>query len=597
MRYLLYMKDGLVRKFPLPREPVVIGRGRASGLRLTDAKVSKAHCRLELTPDGLRLTDLQSRNGTLVKGRRISQAVLALNESFGIGGTEFFYRAGDPGDFAVSPELSDLISLYSRRKHQSRETEPETMEAEPPFARLLLVITNLVFTCRGPADFFAGLAEILAPGQGEAALVCQAGDESTVITDPRGLAPAAAPLLEEPEPASAGNWSRGFVSLHYHCFRSPHLHGCRLWRLQPAGSGPGELSPERVDFYRKLAELIDVQLRLAPSLSFDPQPVPVLVETPELTIIGQSASLRETVALARKIAPRSSFVLILGESGTGKELIARFLHQLSGRRPFIALNCSAIPANLLESELFGYESGAFTGARRRKTGKIEEASGGTLVLDEIGELPLEIQAKLLRVIQERSLTRLGGHETIPVDLRIIAMTNRDLYRLVEEGKFRSDLFYRLRVHEITVPPLRERPEDIPPLIMHFTRLHARRLALQPGGFSRPAHTCLMAYSWPGNIRELENEIARIMELIDDGELIGDHHILPAIRTRCPAAAEKPEPATPGTYQERRQAAEAAEVENLLRECGGNKSAAARQLGMSYRGFLKKLRRLGWNERP
>jgi transcriptional regulator with AAA-type ATPase domain/pSer/pThr/pTyr-binding forkhead associated (FHA) protein len=591
MRYLLYFKDGTARKYPLTKEAATIGRGRKNDICLPDAKISKSHCRVTVAPDAITVYDLKSRNGTFVCGQRVQSASVPFNGSFGVGDTEFFFRQGDPREFTVSVELSDVISLYARRKRPSLDDEPATMEAERPFARLLLAITSLVFDGVDSDEFLPALSALLGPSLTGSSLLCQLGsqyhplvDELRLVDDPAG------PHRQTGQPAS-GIWRRARQPVRYRLFASPHAGGCRLWWFHVREDGRQDEPPDQCDFLTKLAELIDIQMRLAPDLSFDPQPIPTLFDDGDLVIVGQSVAMRKTVALARKIAPHSSFVLILGESGTGKELIAQLLHRLSGRRTYVALNCSAIPANLLESELFGYESGAFTDARRRKIGKIEEASGGTLVLDEIGDMPLEIQAKLLRVIQEKKISRLGGSQPIDVDLRIVAMTNRDLYRLVEAGQFRSDLFYRLRVHELMVPPLRERPEDIPPLIQHFTRLYAQRAKTTPGGFSQSAHACFMAYSWPGNIRELENEIARILEIIDDGELISDHHILPAIRARCPAEAAAPTPAAPDTLPQRLQAVEMAEIQQLLQAHGGNKSAVARALGMSYRGFLKKLRRL------
>ena len=268
------------------------------------------------------------------------------------------------------------------------------------------------------------------------------------------------------------------------------------------------------------------------------------------------------------------------------------LHRLSARDSYVALNCTAIPAALLESELFGFERGAFTNANQRRIGKIEEASGGTLVLDEIGDMPLETQAKLLRVIQENAITRLGSNERIDVDLRIMALTNQDLQELVRTGKFREDLFYRLRVHQLTMPPLRQRPEDIPHLVRHFALIYAHRNRVAPAGFSEAAEEALARYPWPGNVRELENEILRIMEMLEDGELINVHHLLPEIA--CPPAAEAdPDPRRqPALIKDRVHETEKREIEALLQVNRGNKTRTAKDMGLSYRGFLKKVKRLG-----
>ena len=215
-----------------------------------------------------------------------------------------------------------------------------------------------------------------------------------------------------------------------------------------------------------------------------------------------------------RVAPSDSTVLITGESGTGKELVARAIHSNSPRaeRPFVAINCAAITETLLESELFGHERGAFTGAIAQKKGRLETADGGTVLLDEIGELSPALQAKLLRVLQEREFERVGGTRSIAVDFRLVAATNRDLEQAIAAGTFRRDLYYRLNVVSLAVPPLRERPEDIPLLANHFARRHAANMKRRVTGVSPEALACLMAYDWPGNVRELENAIERAVVL-------------------------------------------------------------------------------------
>lgn len=227
-------------------------------------------------------------------------------------------------------------------------------------------------------------------------------------------------------------------------------------------------------------------------------------------IIGHSLKLRQVLDLVSQVAPLDTSVLILGETGVGKEGIARAIHQLSKRKnkPLVKVNCGAIPPSLIESELFGHEKGAFSGAYDRRIGKFEQAQGGTIFLDEIGEMPLETQIKLLRVIQEKELERIGGRTTIKLDIRFITATNRNLYKEVAAGKFRIDLYYRINVFSITLAPLRERPEDIPGLVDHFLRKYARLSDNQPKKISQQVLQKLLAYSWPGNIRELENVIER-----------------------------------------------------------------------------------------
>lgn len=238
-------------------------------------------------------------------------------------------------------------------------------------------------------------------------------------------------------------------------------------------------------------------------------------------IVGKSAALRALLRQVKTVAPTDSTVLIYGETGTGKELVARALHNLSSRRtkPFVKLNCAAIPTGLLESELFGHERGAFTSAIAQRIGRFELANHGTIFLDEIGEIPLELQPKLLRVLQEREFERLGSSHTLRTDARLVAATNRDLSSLVQEQKFRSDLFYRLNVFPVQVPPLRARREDIPLLVHHFVRRFSERMNKNIGSIPKRGMEALVSYSWPGNIRELENVIERAVILSPGPELL------------------------------------------------------------------------------
>ena len=237
-------------------------------------------------------------------------------------------------------------------------------------------------------------------------------------------------------------------------------------------------------------------------------------------IVGSNPALHAILDQLRIVAPTDVTVLIEGETGTGKELIARATHMYSGRRhrPFVKLNCAAVPAELLESELFGHERGAFTGATAQRLGRFETADGGTLFLDEVGEMPLHLQTKLLRVLQEQEFERVGGNRTIQVDVRIVAATNRDLKEMVDENKFRADLYYRLAVFPLNIPPLRERREDIPLLIRYFVRKHARRMNRNIETIPAHALEALTNYDWPGNIRELQNVIERSVVLSNGPEL-------------------------------------------------------------------------------
>jgi len=312
-------------------------------------------------------------------------------------------------------------------------------------------------------------------------------------------------------------------------------------------------------------------------------------------IVGQSPALRATLDVIRQAAPSSATVLLLGESGTGKELFARALHEhsLRAQAPFVPINCAAIPETILESELFGYEKGAFTGAAQRKEGRIERAQAGTLFLDEVGELSPAVQVKLLRFLQEGEIERLGGTAPIKVDCRVVAATNRDLAVQVKEGRFREDLFYRLNVIQVQLPPLRDRPEDVPLLADHFVVRYSAKNGKPARALTAAALEALEAYSWPGNVRELENAIERAVVLSHDTEL--DVDALPqAVQD---AVRRGPRPAIPAALEGRTltiplgtpmDEIEMRIIRETLRHTKGDKNLAAQLLGIASRTIYRKL---------
>ena len=323
-------------------------------------------------------------------------------------------------------------------------------------------------------------------------------------------------------------------------------------------------------------------------------------------LVGQSAAMRSVYEVIGKVADSPSTVLLTGESGTGKELVAQALHRGSSRRdkPLIKVNCAAIPKDLVESELFGYEKGAFTGAVGSKPGRFELADGGTLFLDEIGEVPVEMQVKLLRALQESEFERVGGIRTIHVDVRLIAATNRDLKALIADGRFREDLFYRLNVVPVALPPLRERREDIPALAQHFVEKYDRRLGKKVERVDDEALEVLLAYSWPGNIRELENLMERSV-LFADGPVITAAQLPESLREKAPVAptpiaAVGPigaiaAPSGASMKEIVRQAQAELERELITRaleETGGNVTRAAKRLQISRKSLQVKMKELG-----
>jgi DNA-binding NtrC family response regulator len=329
----------------------------------------------------------------------------------------------------------------------------------------------------------------------------------------------------------------------------------------------------------------------------------VVSNVPEEEIIGKSSAMKEVFKLVGRASSSKDPVLITGESGTGKEVIANLIHKYSDRsnKPFIALNMASIPIGLIESELFGFEKGAFTGAEKSKEGRFVQANGGTLFLDEIGELPLESQAKLLRAIQEMEIQPLGSNKSIKVDVRIITATNKDLIKLVAEGKFREDLFYRLSVIEIKIPPLRERKEDIPDLVELFTKQALERYKLSSGGFTAESIKFLTNYSWPGNVRELKNLVFKLIALYRERPITPD--LLPA---NIKGEEEKTSDWRSGFLIEARkmltrrrkniyikliEEAEYILIKETLKYTHGNISKAAEYLGLHRNTIAKKIKDL------
>ena len=344
------------------------------------------------------------------------------------------------------------------------------------------------------------------------------------------------------------------------------------------------------DRQRLIEQLKQVNAYLEGELSADYDPS---------AIVGSDGGLRDVMTDVQKVASTRSTVLIRGETGTGKELIARCLHETSPRRkePMVKLNCAAIPETLLESELFGHEKGAFTGAERRKPGRFELADGGTLFLDEIGDVSPAIQTKLLRVLQEREFERVGGTETVRVDVRVVSATHRNLEAMVQDGTFREDLYFRLNVFPIHVPPLRERTQDLPDLARYFLHRHAREAGrTQLEGLSGAALERLVSYAWPGNVRELENVIERAVILCTTGSRIeADDLRFLDLSVKPPAAAPGPASAD-AALPDMLEKVERDELVRAMEAAKGSKAGAARVLGINRSTLYYRLRKHGLAER-
>ncbi|WP_265948191.1 sigma-54-dependent transcriptional regulator [Dechloromonas sp. A34] len=338
---------------------------------------------------------------------------------------------------------------------------------------------------------------------------------------------------------------------------------------------------------------------------FEPQALLAHINKYELPETGESAGVvaidpasRELFAIAQRVAQTDATVLLTGESGVGKEVVARFIHRHSARKngPFVAINCAAIPDSLLEATLFGYEKGAFTGAQQAQAGKFEQAQDGTLLLDEVTEMPMSLQAKLLRVLQEREVERVGGKKPVPLNIRIIATSNREMAEAVAKGVFREDLYYRLNVFPVEIPALRQRREDIVPIARHFAVDHGGRLGRSGVSLSPAAEAVMVAHDWPGNVRELENVIQRAL-ILSTGATIGPEHLhlapRPGFATAPQTAARGEVSATtlPAEAEKRADNMKDLEREHILRtlaEVGGSRKLAIERLGISERTLRYKL---------
>jgi len=319
---------------------------------------------------------------------------------------------------------------------------------------------------------------------------------------------------------------------------------------------------------------------------------------PSKTMVTEDPRLLKVLKLAKEIAPTRATVLIQGESGTGKELLAAFIHRYTGEsdRPYVAINCASLPDGLAESELFGHERGSFTGAVGKKKGKFELANHGTIVLDEISEMPLPIQAKLLRTLQERSVDRVGGVKPIPVDVRVIAITNRDLKRTVKAGNFREDLFYRINVIPLTIPPLRERKGDIPILVQHFLEKYCSLNQRPAKKMSKEALSVLMSLEWKGNVRELENTVERAVLLCSENTILPQHLFLEFVEGSVNDTPVSPSIRAGLTVREMEREL----IVNTLKEVDDNRTHAAEMLGISIRTLRNKLKEYkeeGWLGQP
>ena len=546
------LKDSII---PLSEGEITIGREASNGIAIVDPSVSRKHCELSAQDGRFRVRDLDSRNGTLVNGAAIEQRDLQHGDEIAAGDSSFLFLLED-ADEDLTPsagrvEFEDAQATAETTIIHPRDVvflQPDRLVRELPATshvarnlNALLKISRIVHAIRDLNDLQGQLLdlifEVVPAGRGAILLADREGHEFNSMfarmrqtgqsqlvkvsrTVARQVLEQGIAMLGSDVPGSselrdveslAASQVRSLLCVPLTVFQ--RVIGCIYLDSDSLGS---RLTEEHLQLVTAIAGISAVALENARRLQWlEQENERLTVEiSQERSLVGEGARMKEVYQFLKRVAPTDSTVLIEGESGTGKELAARALHRNSPRagKPFVAINCSAIPESLLESDLFGHERGAFTGAASLKKGRLEVADGGVVFLDEIGELALALQVKLLRVLQEREFERVGGTHPIKVDIRLIAATNCNLEQAMHDGKFRQDLYYRLAVLKITMPTLRDRRDDIPMLVRHFVQKHAKRCKVKPRPISREALACLVNYDWPGNVRELENAIERALVL-------------------------------------------------------------------------------------
>ncbi len=539
MPYVIIRELGSERAVPITEPEITIGRSRQNQIKLFTEQASRQHCRiLRLDIGRYKIRDIQSSNGTYVNGQRIDEKELADGDAIGVGGATIVFRAGEPGGPAPAiPEIStSRIPLHDRNVQLLIQTIVSAASSTDLGSFLVPAVDNVVEIAEAERGVL-----FMKEGAGELLPVVARDGKRKPLVELVGLSRSI--------PQQVYDTRRAIFLLDTEGEKEPvqsqsvSIYHLRTVMCAPLRVGEKVLGVLYVDNHAKTREYSATDLAIFEAVASylaltienmraaqearrkeDDRRKTLEQENVLLRsalsnrrhLIGECPAMKQTYDTLRKVAPTEATVLLLGESGTGKEAIAHVLHDLSPRceKPFVVIDCAAIPETLLESELFGYQRGAFTGAQSDKPGKFEVASGGTVFLDEIGELSLALQAKLLRALEQRVVTRVGGVDPISVDVRIVTATNRNLQEMVAQNKFRQDLLFRLKVVSLTLPPLRERGEDILLLADHFLTEANQANGRHVKGFSEEARQALKMHRWEGNIRELKNRIEQAVILTD-----------------------------------------------------------------------------------
>jgi transcriptional regulator with GAF, ATPase, and Fis domain len=598
--------------YPLVGKTFTIGREPSSSLSIDDQFVSRRHCTIHLENGVAKIVDLNSHNGTFVNSIPVKQRELNHGDQLIIGASTFVFLvhedepspapwvAMDEETSAPPATLEMPVGMVPELDRLQTGTVSLAGQRALRDLRTLLRISSDISSLQGLEDLqrrlLQSIFEVVPADRGAIILAENSLDDVTTIFG-WDREKGADRTMQVNRSALRDAYERKMATLSE---IPPHAeNGQSLVKAVPFKSllaaplvtpsnvlgaifleaaRPGVHFDQRhLEMVSAIAGIGAIALQKAQRLEWLEGETRRLQE--EISqghdMVGESPRMQEVYRFIARAAPSSSTVLISGESGTGKELVARALHQRSPRRgkPFVAINCAALTETLLESELFGHEKGAFTGALTQKKGKLELADGGTVFLDEIGELAPVLQAKLLRVLQERELDRLGGARPIKVDIRLIAATNRNLAEEVAKGQFRQDLYYRLNVVALTMPPLRERREDIPLLASYFAIKHGQKFKRMVKVISPEARACLMNYDWPGNIRELENAIERAV-VLGSSEMIMPEDLPETLLDTQPLSA-----AASARYHEGVREAKKQIILSALEQASGNYTEAAKLLGV------------------
>ncbi len=606
--------------FDLTEEEISVGRERSNQISINDASVSRRHLIIKKNERKFHVEDLGSHNGTRVNGLPVKERALNHGDFIAVGDSLFLFLTDDEEE--TTPEdpirfyedMPDTRTTVHLRLEDAIYLRPERLLSSlPATARMardlnaLLKISAAINSLRKSEDIKKRLLELtfeVMPAERGAILM--SGDEERLAVSLHRNQSASEPIrisrtvvnqsIGEGVAVLINNISDEKEFSEVESLREARTQSLicvplAVFEIVTGAlyldtAGASGFDENHLQLAAAIASIAALALENASHLEWLKSENRRLQDAiiTERNMIGESAQMKEVYHFISRIAPSDSTVLICGESGTGKELAARAIHQNSARKdfPFIAINCAVLTDTLLESELFGHEKGAFTGAIAQKRGKLELAHTGTLFLDEVGELAPQLQAKLLRVLQEREFERVGGARPIKIDIRLIAATNRDLEEAIREGKFRQDLYYRLNVVRLTMPPLRQRRADIPLLATYFALKHSQRCKRMVKGLSAEAHACLRSYEWPGNVRELENAVERAV-VLGSTDYILPEDLPEDLHERTVSAGIK--------YYEAVQEAKKRIVAGALDQASGNYAEAARLLGIHPNNLHRLIRKL------